>query len=403
MSGVRSWLTASRRRLVAVAAVCLLLLVGGAVAAGVLGAPSVTGVDNRFAGVNQTATVIESDLAVRNPNPLGVSLGGLTVDYRVTMNEIPMANGTKSGVSVARGNDTLPFTTFLDNERIPAWWVSHVNDGERTTLRVSADVHSSLLGASFGAPEVERGVETNVVGAFNSTERRPVNAGLPVVSDPVLYVEETSGEWGTVDANRTEVETDFVVSNPKSYPVVITEIGYEIRMNGIRMGQGATTREHVIPPGGERRVEATTAMLTPRFDEWWVSHLERSQQTALEIDFYLVVDPQTGGAGSVRVPLDTLTQTIETDIFDNKAGDGSTDGEATPSGDETPTPTESPTPTPTPTPTDDGIIGGGSTDDGTETATPTDDRTATPTDDETATPTPTPTDDDGLLAVDRDD
>ncbi|ESS06819.1 MAG: conserved secreted protein [uncultured archaeon A07HB70] len=397
MSGARSWLTASKRRLAVVAVVGLLVLVGGAVVAGILGAPSVTGVDNRFAGVNETTTVIESDLAVRNPNPLGVTLGGLTADYRVTMNGIAIANGTKSGVTVARGTDALPFTTFLDNERIPAWWVSHVNAGERTTLRVDADVHSSLLGASFGAPEVEREVETNVVGAFNSTERRPVNLSLPVVSDPVLYVEETSGEWGTVDANRTEVETDFVVSNPKPYPVPIAEIGYEIRMNGIRMGQGTTAREYVIPPGGERRVEATTVMRTARFDEWWVSHLERDQRTTLEIDFYLVVDPQTGGAGSARVPLDTLTQTVETDIFGNKDGTAGS-RETTPTGDgtATPAPTASPTPTPTPTPTDDGLLGGGSTDGGTST------QTSTPSGNETATETPTPTDDGILLAVDRD-
>lgn len=383
MSGVRSWLTASTRRLAAVAVVGLLLLAGVTVAAGVLGTPSVTGVDNRFAGVNETTTVVESDLAVRNPNPLGVTLGGLTADYRVTMNGIAMANGTKSGVSVARGDDSLPFTTFLDNGRIPAWWVSHVDAGEQTTLRVSADVHSSLLGASFGAPEVEREVETDVVGAFNSTERRPVNAGLPVVSDPVLYVEETSGEWGTVDAERTEVETDFVVSNPKPYPVPIAEVGYEIRMNGLRMGQGTTAREYVIPPGEERRVEATTVMRTARFDEWWVSHLERNQQTTLEIDFFLVVDPQTGGTGSARIPLDTLTQTVETDVFGNKADEESADGdETTPSGEETATPTQ------TPTPTDDGVLGGG---------TPT--QPTTDSGNDTATQTPTPTDDGVLLAV----
>jgi LEA14-like dessication related protein len=338
------------------------------VATGVLGAPTVTGVDNRFAGVDDTTTTVESDLRVQNPNPLGVTLGGLTVDYAVSMNGIPMANGTRSGVSVPTGASDLALTTSLDNERIPAWWVSHVNRGERTTLRVNADVHSSLLGASFGAPQVEREIETDVVAAFNSTERRPVNVGLPLVSDPVLYVEETSGEWGTVNADRTEVETGFLVSNPKPYPVPIAEIGYEIRMNGVAMGSGTTAREYVVPPGGERRVSALTVMRTARFDDWWVSHLERNQTTILVIDFYLVVDPQIDGVDPVRVPLDGLEHTIETDVFDNKPDDGSANESAS---------------------------GDGSEGTATEESTPTDDGTATPT----AEPTPTPTDDGGLLGV----
>jgi LEA14-like dessication related protein len=38
--------------------------------------PSVSGIDSRFAGVNETETVVESELAVRNPNPIGANLGG---------------------------------------------------------------------------------------------------------------------------------------------------------------------------------------------------------------------------------------------------------------------------------------------------------------------------------------
>jgi LEA14-like dessication related protein len=287
--------------------------------------------------------------------------------------------------------------------------VSHVTAGEETTLRVDADVHFSLIGRSFGAPQVERGVETNVVGGFNSTERRPVNASLPTVSDPVLYVEETSGEWGTVNRERTEVETEFLVSNPKPYPVVVTEIGYEIRMNDVVMGDGATDREYVIPGnGGERRMNATTVMRTARFDEWWVTHLERNQRTNLAIDFYLVVDPQTPGVEPVRVPLDTLERTIETDMFGTKPEGSATENDETPD-DGTSTPTDDGTSTPTDD--GDGLLDGSETTTGGESTaggTATDEPTSTPTEDGMPTPTPddstateegtaTPTDDGILL------
>lgn len=102
-------------------------------------------------------------------------------------------------------------------------------------------------------PQVERAVEVDVVGAFNSTERRSVNAGLPAVSDPVLYLKKTNGRSRTVDAERTEVEMIFLVSNPKPYPVAVTEIGYKIRMNDMVMGEGTTTREYLIPGNGGGR------------------------------------------------------------------------------------------------------------------------------------------------------
>jgi len=98
--------------------VALLVLggsVGGAFALGVVGTPSVVGVENRFGEVTNETTTIDSDLTVNNPNPVGVSLGGVTIDYGVSMNDVSMANGTKEGVSVGTGNTSVPFTTELDN------------------------------------------------------------------------------------------------------------------------------------------------------------------------------------------------------------------------------------------------------------------------------------------------
>jgi LEA14-like dessication related protein len=372
------------QRLVTFVVVAVVVLAG--IAFFFLSQPSVAGVDNRFGEVNETATVIESDLAVENPNPLGATLGGLTVDYAIDMNGIRMATGTKEGIFIEQGRSTVPMTTTLDNERIPTWWVSHVRNGERTTLAVNADVHSSALGTSFGAPKVTRPIETDIISAFNSTESRPV--GESPTGGSVLVIRETSAQWGKVSASETNIDMRFVVHNPNSYPVPVSELSYRATMNGIEMGTGATEDEGVIPPGETRTIEATTTLRNQHIDEWWVSHLENDQVTDLRIDFSARVELPTK---TVEIPLDplTYTRTIETDIFGNKADASGGDGSATA--------TATPTPTPTPTPTDDGDDGLLDGEDGNATATPT--VTPTPTEEETATPTatPTPTDDDGLL------
>lgn len=342
---------------IAASIVLVLVLVGvSAVATGLLGTPSVVGVENRFTGVNKTTTTIESDLMISNPNPIGVQLGGTSVDYAVEMNGITMATGTKRGVGIESGNSTLNFTTYLQNERIPDWWTSHVKNGERTTLVVDANVNSSLVGTSVGAPPVEREISTDVASSFNSTETRPISANQPLVSDPVLYLNETSGRWGTVTETETPIEMTFTVYNPKPYPIAASSIGYDVTMNDVAMGSGSTERSVTVPPGETRTIHATTVLRNQKLDEWWVTHLERNQVTALEIQFYARFDLSAAGGGTVRIPLDDVTHTIETDMFGNKDEDrGDTSGGT--DGDDTATATEAePSSTESTTDADDGVL-----------------------------------------------
>lgn len=352
------------------------LSIGGAWTAGVIGAPSVAGVENRFGGVNETATTIESDVIINNPNPISLRLAGLAIDYGVEMNGIRMATGGREGVEIEQqGNSTIALTTTMENEKLPAWWASHVRNGENTTLVVDAAIRSELLGRSF-EPRINRSINTSIIAAFNSNEDHPIDANQPALSDPVLWLNRTSGSWGAVDNETTEIDMGFDLYNPNPAPVVISNLGYEIRMNDVVMGEGATDKSVAIPPGGLETVTATTLLENENLDEWWVTHLQNNQTTQLEVQFYAEVDLSGIGGGTKRVPLDTFEQTIETDMFGTKGTEsgngGANDGTATatPSGtensgtettapetgSETPTPTATPTSTPTasPTETDDG-------------------------------------------------
>jgi LEA14-like dessication related protein len=369
----RSLLFGTKVRVAAMTLLVLASSVGGAYTLGAIGAPSVTGVDNEFGPVDGNETVVYTDLVVENPNPVGASLNGLSVDYTVSMNDVRVASGEKEGVSVGADRSRLPFETTMRNDRIPAWWVTHVRNGESSKVVVDAAIHSSLLDRSTTIPQ-QQTVETDIIGQFRSTEDRPVDADHPLVSDPVLIVRETDARWGNVTNETTPIEMEFVVYNPKATPYVITEVGYEITMNEVDVGNGSTEREYVIPGEEQRTVRAETAIDNGRLDEWWVSHLERNQTTDLQIDFYAKVRLSEGE--TVRVPMDELTynRTIETDIFGNENASGNASG-------------SNETATPTATATADG-----GSDDGTATATPTETATSTPAN--------TTTEDDELSAVD---
>ena len=312
--------------------VVLVATVGGAYATGVIGMPGVSGVENRFTAADNETTTIDSELTVHNPNFFSIGLGGVSVNYTVELNGVRFAQGDKQGLNLSTGNASLTFRTVMSNQQIPPWWTAHIRDGESSDLVVDARVNSSTLGRSTTITPVNREIETDLLSAFNSGEPRPVNANQPVVSDPVLYINETRARWGSVSADETPIQMTFGVYNPKTTPYTITALGYDITMNGIAVGGGEIEKGATIPGKSSREIQAVTVIDNQELDTWWASHLQRNQVTDLRIDFYAKVD--LGGGQAVRVPLDALTytETMETDIFGNKNETGAAEGRATADG-----------------------------------------------------------------------
>jgi LEA14-like dessication related protein len=347
---IRSAFLGSKRRIAGSVGGGLFVLVVFAVLLGVIGVPGVGAVENRFGTVNDSTTVIETDLVVTNPNPVGVSLSGTTVDYTVKMNDVSMASGQKAGLAIESGNSTLPFRTYMQNDRIPPWWHSHIENRERTEVVIDAVVRSGLLGGRQISLPQNRTIETDLLGQFNSSETRPIEADRPFPSDPILFVNETSARWDRADLSRerTPIAMSFRAYNPKQYPYAVSELGYTITMNDVQVGEGSSEDVATILPRTTQRIRADVAIRNQNLDDWWVTHLRNGQVTDLEIQFYAVVDPADdalegglGDTGSFRIPLDPLDYrtTIETDMFGTKteSASGSADTGSDDGGQSTPT------------------------------------------------------------------
>jgi hypothetical protein len=98
---------------------------------------------------------------VSTPNPIGVSLDSISVDYTVSMNSVEMATGSHDSVSIGSGNSTLKLETPMRNESIPPWWTSHIRSDERTMVRIDATVRSARLGRSTDLSR-SREIETDI-------------------------------------------------------------------------------------------------------------------------------------------------------------------------------------------------------------------------------------------------
>ena len=318
---VRSALFGGKVRTAATALGAVGLALGAAVALGLVGVPSVESVDNEFGEVNDSTTVIVTDLAVDNPNPFGTGFLGASAEYTVRMNDVPMANGSKEDLDLGPGGNEVRLRTYMDNERIPDWWVTHVRNGELTEVAIDARIRSDAVGRSVPVERTET-INTSMIERFDSNETRPVEADSQVFDDPVLYVNETRGEWGNVTDEETPMRATFVAYNPKDVPYVVTEMRYEITMNGVVVGEGTSQREYVIEPRSSETIETRTAIRNERLDDWWVTHLRNDEVTDLRIEFAATVEAEdptslTGQTVSLQLPMSELTheETIRTDIL----------------------------------------------------------------------------------------
>ena len=314
-------LSASHSKVLGALATLLVLtvvLIGTATAIGVLGMPQVTGIDNQLVGANHTTTVVQSDLTVANPNPFPISLRRADVTYTVYMNGLAVGDGQESGVSLAPGNSTIEVRTGLRNDQMVEWWRSHIRRGERSNLTVSATVESARVNESLSRRVADRTVRTDVISAFETNETVPVNASREIVSDPVLYVNETNARWANVTRNRTVVHTELRVYNPKSFAVPVTAVRYDVGMNGVVVANGSTENLTAIPAQSHRNVTARLVIDNSKLDEWWVTHVERNQTTTVRLDYAVGLDLSAYGYGNRTVSPEPINRTFRTDVFGNR-------------------------------------------------------------------------------------
>ncbi|WP_135853549.1 LEA type 2 family protein [Halorussus salinus] len=283
--------------------------VGAALSTGVvsLQSPTVESIDNEWGEISAERTGIDTTVVVDNPNGVGVP-GVVGVSYDVSMNDVRMASGKTGGVSLSPGRNEVTLRTHIDNEKIPAWWASHINNGEETTLSVEPSVKAALL--SRALPAQNRTFETDMLSSFEQESGQSVE----VNGRTLLAVEETSASWGEATHNETPLRFSGTVRNPNGAPVEFSKIGYEVSMNDVTVADGTTSESVEIAPNSIGTVQIDAALDNRKLDEWWVSHLRNDETTRLNVSVFAVAETDSG---TERVPLPFLSQRVvfETDIL----------------------------------------------------------------------------------------
>ena len=107
--------------------------------------PQIERVSSRW-GEIVGAITIYSDVTLYNPNIFPIPVRG--IEYEIYMNDYNVAHGELLGETTlpSKGSATLRIKTFIDSEVLPKVWAEHIENGERSKIRVSIYLKSTILG-----------------------------------------------------------------------------------------------------------------------------------------------------------------------------------------------------------------------------------------------------------------
>jgi len=318
--------------------------IGAAFFTGVLGTPS-AGLEDRgdWGNVSEQRTEVITTVWVNNPNPVGVSVSdSLEVSYQLYLNDINLANGEKSGISIPAGNNTVQISTYIQNQDIPPWWVAFIQNNETIPIRAdaTADV-GGTVSASVDFPTQEETVlaeETPIITSLSevaggtegtytkniSQDRVRDRLGIDrstLLSEGYVIdwnsevtvgyeVQDGWAEWGEVTEETTTVYFHFRIHNPGDIPVPTapSNMGVDVAMNDVEMfsaqandtslqnpedfSDGDLVGERVLESGETEEAVYAVEMNNENIDDWFRSHVQQEERTNIRTEAKLVFSIQ---------------------------------------------------------------------------------------------------------------
>ncbi|WP_299267110.1 LEA type 2 family protein [Halorientalis sp.] len=120
-------------------------------------------------------------------------------------------------------------------------------------------------------------------------------------------VSSTSYEWGAITDESTEIVTSVTVDNPNPVGVPgVVDVSYTARLNDVTLARGERSGVGFGP--GRNSISLTAAMQNSKIADWWVTHVNGDEQSALTVD-------ATVNAPGFSRELPAKSSTVETEIL----------------------------------------------------------------------------------------
>jgi LEA14-like dessication related protein len=259
---------------------------------GVIGIPDGSLENNEWGEVDNDSIEVITTVQVDNPNPIGANAD---VEYDVTMQGVELAEGEGSNLDVSPGSNQLELRTDLFQDRLPAWWSSHLNNGEVSALAVNATIDASA-GPLSGSHDttIEDEIDTDIEGALNQSFAR-FEGRYPEdtpTGTPAVEMRDVTTRWGEVNESTTEIRTEITIHNPnRAAPIPTPAFTGSLVFNDIPIAEwdagdvelASAPGDATVPPGETEQRTLVVVMDNQNIPDWFASHVERNESTEMVI------------------------------------------------------------------------------------------------------------------------
>jgi len=274
-------------------------------------------VDNQWGEVTEESITVQSEAKINNPATTFQS----EMDADISMNGFQMASTTTSEETIEEGSSTVTVESQISRENIPEWWVSHIENGEESEMKVE-------LSGDFSKGDLSVNPSTEQNRRFQTDIRRSIRMQLKGFEGDkargLITVDNTNAEWGTVNQQQTEIILKLpVTNNHPTEEIPVTDFSGELRLNEILLLDWESDQDsYIIAPGETQTIEVQAYINNQNVDDWLASHIQNGESSDYEIELSLSVGP-LGDNSSLAVCSGKLnTSLLKSENIPGPARDG---------------------------------------------------------------------------------
>jgi LEA14-like dessication related protein len=258
--------------------------------------------------------VIESRLSSALPLNTSLSDAGLYMNYV----KVGRVMSIKPSQLMPERESQFKILIKIDDEKIPEWWRSHIEDNETTNVILRSDLAFNLGEALLRVLHQNQcEFRTNFLKNLSYTNK------IVKSRNESLLVSVIS-EWGNVTPNSTEIIHRVSILNPTTKSFLIRNFECESYLNSAKLVDdnlckildvrkpSSISLPFYLEPSSETGIIIVQYINTSILKKWWASHLLESNTSSFRCR--IVLNAVVNGDVANFILLDT-TYEFKTDIW----------------------------------------------------------------------------------------
>lgn len=201
----------------------------------------------------------------------------------------------------------------IDNRKIVDAILKYFENGETGNLTIV--VKPKILGLFSKRITITREINQKVLESIHLTAPSQDIGGLSLIKTPEL--KDTIVKYDGREVDKAVFTTELVLYNPNPYPMPIPKTGYRVWVNGLKIGEGESTKTVVIPAGGTIKLPMKTYVLLSNIPKAWKMHVKNNETSVVRAEVFMRLRISVPGfSGTKDVTLKTVNQTVKTNIIE---------------------------------------------------------------------------------------